>query len=344
MRAALVGFGGVGKAFVELLIKKKNFLNSIGLTLTLKSVIKSKEGIYNPSGINLEYLLEHVNNGSALEDFPAEGTKEETFESLIARRDVDLLIEVTPTNNLTGEPGLTHIKRALQRSIHVVTANKGPVLLAYKELNALAAQNYVQFGVGCTTGGALPTIYAGCIDLAGAKILSIEGILNGTSNYILSEMQERNCTYDEALAHAQEMGIAETDPSLDVEGWDTATKLVILTNILMCKEYKLKDVSVEGITKVSFKDIDNARQEGKRLKLIGKTLGGCSDLSLSVKVEALNSDHPLYNVNGTNKAVCYKTDSLGDLTLIGGASGTIPAAASILRDIINIHKGYQFAH
>ena len=201
--------------------------------------MKQQGGIYNPMGITPR-LIEHVHQGGELCEFPDEGIRKETFQNLIMRRDVDLLIETTPTNNKTGEPGLTHISKALERGFHVVTANKGPVLLAYKQLCTLAAKSHVQLGIGCTTGGALPTINAGRFDLAGAQILSIEGILNGTSNYILSEMEERDCSYEEALKQAQQMGIAETDPSLDVEGWDTATKLLILTNILMEEEHKLE--------------------------------------------------------------------------------------------------------
>lgn len=342
MRIALIGFGGVGKAFIELLHDKHEILKSMGLTLILKSVMNSKGGIYNPMGIDPLRLIEHVHQGGELCEFPDEGIRKETFQNLIMRRDVDLLIETTPTNNKTGEPGLTHISKALERGFHVVTANKGPVLLAYKQLCTLAAKSHVQLGIGCTTGGALPTINAGRFDLAGAQILSIEGILNGTSNYILSEMEERDCSYEEALKQAQQMGIAETDPSLDVEGWDTATKLLILTNILMEEEHKLREICVEGITRLSPQHIQEAKKEGKRLKLIGKAERKNNGTALTVGIEALSQDHPLFNVNSTNKAVRYITDTLGDLTVIGGASGTKPAAASILRDIINIYKGYPF--
>jgi homoserine dehydrogenase len=237
---------------------------------------------------------------------------------------------------------MTHIRRSLESGINVVTANKGPILLAYKELKAIAAKNQVQLGIGCTTGGALPSINGGIMDLAGAEILSIEGVLNGTTNFIIDEMENTGSTYMGALKKAQQLGIAETDPTLDVEGWDTATKLLILTNVLMNEEKTLKDISVEGITQITPMEIKECLEEGKKYKLIGRAIKEKGKIKMTVKLEKLDKDHPLYGVNGKNKAVRYISDVLGELTIIGGASGVIPAGASILRDLININRGYRF--
>lgn len=328
MRIALIGFGGVGKAFTRLLEEKKEELNRKNISISLTYIIRSQGGVYDPLGIT---------NSSSLIFNPAI-----TFQSLIKRRDVDLLVEATPTNKETGEPGLTHIAEALNSGIHVVTANKGPVLLAYRDLYVMAKRNHVQFAIGCTTGGALPVINAGLFDMAGASISSIEGILNGTSNFIFQEMELNGTSYLDALKKAQGMGIAETDSTLDVEGWDTAIKLLILVNVLMGENKKLSDICVEGITTISAGKIQEVRRDGKRTKLIGKARKTGNDVILSVQSETIDSSHPLYGVNGTNKAVRFISDSLGELTIIGGASGTTSAAASLLRDIINIQKGYQF--
>ncbi len=343
MRIAIIGYGGVGKAFLQLLNSKKNYLIEEGINAKVNYIIGSSGGIYNPLGIDCTDVINFSKLERDITKYPQGGSEKVTFEKLLEKKDVDLIVEMTPTNIETGEPGMTHIKKALENGIHVVTANKGPVLLSYKKLNELAAKNNVQLGIGCTTGGALPTINGGIMDMAGADILSIEGVLNGTTNYILKEMEDRGVNYNEALKKAQEQGIAETDPTLDVEGWDTASKLLILTNVLMNEEKTLEDISVEGITEITVEDIKEARKENKKYKLIGKTVKNKVSIDMTVKLEKLDSTHQLYGVDGKNKAVRYTSDTLGDLTIIGGASGVIPAAASILRDIINIYRGYKFS-
>jgi homoserine dehydrogenase len=186
---------------------------------------------------------------------------------MLQNRDVDVVIEMTPTNKETGEPGMTHIKKSLENGINVITANKGPILLAYKQLKNTAIKNGVQLGIGCTTGGALPSINGGIMDLAGANIQSIEGVLNGTTNFILNEMEQSGVTYQEALKKAQNLGIAETNPVMDVDGWDTASKLLILTNVLMNEDKHLEDISVEGITDITPQEVKNCLAEGKKYKL-----------------------------------------------------------------------------
>ena len=237
---------------------------------------------------------------------------------------------------------MTHIQQALENGANVITANKGPVMLAYARLKKLAEAKGVQLWIGCTTGGALPSINGGIMDLAGARICSIEGILNGTTNFILDEMKARNTSYELALQKARELGIAETDPTLDVEGWDTAAKLLILTNVLMKKNISLKEVDVTGITRITPGEIKDAGDYGGKMKLVGRALRENQQLSLKVAPEVLTPEHPLYGVDGKNKAVRYTTDTLGDLTMTGGASGTLPAAASVLRDLVNLHRGYQY--
>lgn len=342
MRVAIIGYGGVGRAFVQLINNKKTYLKKEGLKIQVNYIIGGHGGVYNSEGIDLK---DFINFGTAQKDiskYPQVGSEEASFEKMLQNRDVDVVIELTPTNKETGEPGMTHIRRALECGINVVTANKGPILLAYKELKTIADKNNVQLGIGCTTGGALPSINGGIMDLAGAEILSIEGILNGTTNFIIDEMESSGVTYMEALKKAQSLGIAETNPSLDVEGWDTATKLLILTNVLMNEEKTFEDISVEGVTQITPEEIKSSLEEGCKYKLIGKAVKENGEIQMTVKLQKLDSAHPLYGVSGKNKAVRYTSDVLGDLTIIGGASGVIPAGASILRDLININRGYRF--
>lgn len=342
MRIAIVGYGGVGRALVRLINDKRVELDKEGIRPIVKYILASKGGIYDKEGIDLEKVIDFSSNGKNISEYPEGGSKTITFDTLIENKDIDIVIEMTPTNLETGQPGLKFITKSLERGIHVITSNKAPILLEYKKLYELALKNNVQLGIGCTTGGALPSINAGIIDMAGANINSIEGILNGTTNYILEEMDRSKIEYLEALKKAQELGIAETDPTLDVEGWDTASKLLILTNVLMKENKKIEDIDVEGITSIKLSDIEELAKEDKRYKLIGRTAMVGGKIEMTVRPEIVDMDNLLYNVNGKNKVVKYTSDTLGDLTIIGGASGVTPAAASILRDLINIHRGYKY--
>ena len=344
MRIALIGFGGVGKAFLRLLQHKRDTLLKEGIDAKVTYILASKGGIFCEAGVDSDALFDHLEQGGRVDDFPNGGSNEITLDYLTQRAaEIDVAIDLLPTNKQTGQPGLGCVEKMLDTGVHVILADKGPAMLAYHDLAQRAREHGVQLGLGCTTGGALPSINGGIMDLAGADIQSIEGVLNGTTNFIIQEMEQSGCTYAQALKKAQECGIAETDPSLDVEGWDTAGKLLILTNVLMKEHKTLRDVSVAGITQLIPEQIQTARAEGKKYKLVGTA---CRNehgiLELTVEPRALGADHPLFSADGKNKAVRYTSDTLGDLTLMGGASGTTPAAASVLRDLVNICRGYRF--
>ena len=331
MNIGLIGFGGVGKSFIKLLVEKEDTLKAKGLNINVKYIIKSNGGVYNKEGINHRSIISEDYNLNSL-DF-----KEEiNIDTIINNNDIDALIELTSTNIESGEPGLTHIKLALENGINVVTGNKGPIIWEYKALKNLADKNNVKLGIGCTTGGALPSINVGSFDIAGADILSIEAVINGTSNFILSKMYEEEIEYEAALKEAISLGIAEANYNLDVEGFDTAGKILILANVLMNSNLILTDIEVEGINNLKKDNILEEKHKGNKIKLIGKVYKENSEIKAYVRPEVLNSQHPLYFVDNKNKGVYYKTDTLGDTSIIGGASGTINAAASILRDIINI--------
>ena len=338
MNIGLIGFGGVGQALIKLLVEKKNYIfEKYNLDIKVKYIIKSDGGIYESNGIDLEEVLGFINKN--LKEHIS-WRYELGIEEVIKNNDIDILIELTPTNIETGEPGLTHIKRALESGINVVTGNKGPIILKYKELKEIADKNSVKLKVGCTTGGALPSINGGLYDVAGSEIQGVEGILNGTTNYILSKMAIDEVSYEEALTEAQKDGIAEANPSLDVLGYDTACKIAILANVLMDANIKLEDIEIQGITEVELETIKRLQKENKKLKLIGKVHRKDSMVKAYVRLVEIKEDHPLYFVDYKNKGVYFKTDTLGDISIIGGASGTRNAAASILRDLMLV-KGLE---
>lgn len=336
MNIGLIGFGGVGQALIKLLIDKESYLlQKYNLKINVKYIIKSNGGIYNPSGINLSEILKFIDENISIACHN-EWKDNLNINDIIDNNDIDTLVELTSTNIETGEPGLTHIRKSLENNINVVTGNKGPILLDYKNLKVLSDSNNVELKVGCTTGGALPSINGGICDIAGSEIQSIEGILNGTTNYILSKMAKDNIDYKEALLEAQKDGIAEADPSLDVLGYDTASKIIILSNVLMDSDLKLEDLKVNGIEEVRIDDIKKVKRKGNKIKLIGKVYKKDNLVKAYVKPIEIDENHPLYCVDYKNKGIYYKTDTLGDISIIGGASGTMNAAASILRDIILI--------
>lgn len=334
MDIGLIGFGGVGQALIKLLIDKESYLlQQYNLKINVKYIIKSNGGIYNASGINLSEILKVIDENINI-TCHNEWKDNLNINDIIGNNDIDTLVELTSTNIETGEPGLTHIRKSLENNINVVTGNKGPILLDYKKLKVLADNNNVELKVGCTTGGALPSINGGIYDIAGSKIQSIEGVLNGTTNYILSKMANDNVDYKEALLEAQKVGIAESDPSLDVLGYDTASKIIILSNVLMNSDLKLEDLKINGIEEVRLDNIEKAKVRGNKIKLIGKVYKKDNLVKGYVTPIEIDENNPLYCVDYKNKGIYYKTDTLGDISIIGGASGTMNAAASILRDII----------
>lgn len=319
MKMGLIGYGNVGKALIKLIHERK-------LPIEVKYILKSDGGILNKDGLNLgEIVDKNIKDDSHWID-------NLSFSELIDE-DIDYLVELTSTNIKTGEPALSFIKTALSKGINVVTGNKGPILLEYKKLKTLAEKTGVYLGIGCTVGGALPSISCGKYDAAGAKIESIEGVLNGTTNYILNAMKFENKTYEEALNNAKEIGIVEKDSYLDVKGYDTAIKTIILSNALMGSDLSLDDAEIEGITGVTLEDIRKADSKGRKIKLVGQAFRENGIVKVRVKPKELDENSPLFFVEGKNKGVFYKTDILGDITVIGGASAPENAAASILRDI-----------
>ena len=333
-RVGIVGYGNLGKAVVKLLEMKRESWRAEGLDLSLTCILDQGGGLHNALGLDCGALIEHATHSRTLEGFTG-FDRTLDFKKIIDGRLIDVLVEFTFTNKETGEPGLTHIRESLKNGIHVTTGNKGPVLVAWEELSELARERGLLLGVSCTTGGALPTIINGREAMAGSDVTLVEGVLNGTTNFIISRMESDGVSYEEALQEAQKAGIAETNPAMDVEGWDTAVKLLILAKVVMQGKLGLSDVSVKGITHLTPQEVQKARGEGKKYKLIGKAWREGGQVRASVAPETVDAEHPFYAVSAKNKGVRYVSDTLGDLFVAGGASGPLPAAAAALRDVVN---------
>jgi homoserine dehydrogenase len=224
--------------------------------------------------------------------------------------------------------------------MHVVTANKAPLVLAFPRLQALALDNEVQIRYDATVAGGLPAVNLGQRDLAVASIHRLEGILNLTTNYILTRMADDGLSYHEALAHAQAAGHAEADPSLDVDGWDAASKLVILAHSVLGYPAALDDVLVQGITDVTSETLQEAEAHGKRVKLLATADREDGGYSLSVRPTPLAADHPMARLGAKQMGIVYHTDICGILSAAIVEATPVPTAAAMLRDVVGIYTAH----
>jgi homoserine dehydrogenase len=339
VRMIVCGMGRVGQAFVNLLIQKnKDLQKRYDLNMKVVAAVDIGGAAASTAGLPLDDLMAHLKRGGRVEEMRGFGKKGLSGKDVLTSIPADLLVETTPTNIKDGEPGITHIRTALTYGRHVVTASKGPLVVDYIGLKELAKKTKVKMMISAATAAALPTLDVGLTCLAGTEVLNAEGILNGTTNYILTRMHEEGTPYPDALAEAQKMGAAEPDPSLDVEGRDTANKILLIANEVLQAGLSLKDIPVEGITRVTPEDIQKAKEEGKVIKLIGKAEKKEGKIVASVSPIALSLDHPLASVRGTEKAISYLTDTMGRVTVSGGKSNPVGAAAALLKDIIRVYQ------
>lgn len=336
LRVVLIGFGNVGQGFVSLLMdKERELADKHGLMLNVVGVATRSKGVlYHPAGLKLDLLLESAQRGT-FEFYPDDGELITAYavEDLIKNSDADVLVEVSPTNITDGQPSLDYCYLGLESGKHVVTVNKGPIALDCQGLEKRAEELGLKVLYEGTVMAGTPSIRLIQESLSGSQISRVRGILNGTTNYMLTQMHA-GLSYEEALKQAQELGYAEPDPTADVEGWDVAAKVLILSSVVFGKTLKLDQLSVQGISGLTKTDIENAQKQGKCWKLIGEVTeeGG------SVQPMLLDVTNPLASVGGATNAINVDTDVLGEVTLIGAGAGRIETGYAILADLLALHR------
>lgn len=339
MKLILVGFGNVGQGFVEILQQQAEALNTrYNFTPQLVGIATRTRGsLYHPAGLLPSHLLHAIQQGH-LSHYPTLAQQTDVaidWDPLRIIRDgeADVLIEATVTDLETGQPALWHVQAAFDTGKDVVLANKGPLVLAYAELQAAAQQAGRRLRYEATVMAGTPSITLAQEALAGSKIQRARGILNGTTNFMLTQM-EAGATYDAALAQAQALGYAEADPSADVDGWDAASKVIILGALLFGARWTMADLAVQGIRAITLDDIKTARAAGERYKLVADVTpqGG------QVGPQRLPVSDPLANVTGATNAITYASDLLGDVTLIGTGAGRIETGFALLSDLLALHR------
>ncbi|TMD55870.1 MAG: homoserine dehydrogenase [Chloroflexi bacterium] len=343
IRLTLVGFGVVGQGFAELLSNKHVLLEQkYDVDLKLVGVANARHGfIYREEGLHIPTLLELAAQQRSFTEHPGIRCWNSTLEGLQATG-ADILVEATPTNLRNAEPALSHMRTALSKGMHVVTANKGPGALAAHELFTLARQHGVQLRMESAVMAGTPAISAIREGMAGASVTAIRGILNGTTNYILTAMASGR-DYAWALADAQAKGYAETDPTADVEGYDAVAKTLILAALIFEQPLTVEQVERQGITTITGEQMQAAADAGKRIKLIASLRlvagqegekGQPQKLEASVKPLVLPLTDPLARVDGAMNAITVQTDTLSEVTIIGPGAGRIETGQGLLADVL----------
>lgn len=331
-KVILIGFGTVGQGLCEILSdKRQELIETYDYKATVVGVSDPRFGtIYDQNGFDLMELVRDAASGSF-----SRGVKDWDSLDLIRNADADVVCELAFTDLQTGEPAISHCKAAFESGKSVVTSNKGPAALAYRELADQADANGVEFLIEGTVMAGTPVLNLAWEPLSGCTITSARGILNGTTNYILTQMEE-GMRYADALVKAQELGYAEADPSGDVEGYDARAKVTILANVVMDVDIPISEVACEGISRITSEDIAKAKSAGARWKLIGSVSMTVQGIEASVRPEMVPLGHPLAGVMGASNALTYGTDLLGDVTIVGPGAGRVETGFSILTDLLSL--------
>ena len=332
MRLILVGFGVVGQSFVKLLVSHSTDLyNVYGIKPKVVACADNGGIVTCDQGLNLDRLLNIKKKKKSVAQYEPRGSTSEIVD-VIENMDAEIVIELTPTNITDGEPGKNHIITAMKSGKNVITVNKGPLALEFPSLIELAEYNRIAFKFSGTVGGGTPILEFAKRCLKGDRIISFEGILNGTTNYILSKMYE-GLNFSQALRDASEKGYAEKDPTLDIDGYDAVAKLVIASNFVMNLKSTINDVRRTGIRDVQVSQVVNERKKGNAIKLIA----GCDGKKLIVEPKPVSTKDPIC-VDGILNAITFTCQHSGQQTIIGKGAGGMETASSILRDLIDIRS------
>jgi homoserine dehydrogenase len=342
VRVWLVGFGTVGQWLARALDASAERLAArYGIRAAVVGLANARDGfVYDPNGLELRSMLGLASAGRSIAEQPGVRCWPSAVEGLRAT-EADLLVEVTASRSTDGEPGLAHMREALQRRIPVVTSNKWPVALNGVELAELARSRGVALRAESTVMSGTPLLGALIDGLAGAVPIGLRGLLNATANFILSRMAQGR-SYEDALAEAQRAGLAERDPSADVDGHDAVAKVMILSALVFGRQLRREQVACRGITDIARSQIDDAASSGARLKHVA-TLefsepDGAGDVTARVEPELVRSDDPLAGIEGTTNAVVCRASPIGEVTIIGPGAGPQLAGQGVLSDLIAVAR------
>ena len=337
---SMAGFGNVGRAFARLVLRKHTEIkDKYGLDLRISGISTGTHGcIGKKGGLDLQLLVHHSGNFTP-DAFPNSIVFHDAMD-MITKSEADIFLENTPVNYENGQPAVKYLTCALENGMHVITANKGPIVHAYKELNALAAQNGKRFLFESTVMDGAPVFSVVREALPAFNITGFEGIFNSCTNLILCRMESGE-SFEEAVRYAQSIGIAETNPSGDIDGWDAAVKVAALSTVLLDNPVTPKEIKRRGIGSLTEKDIQTAREAGKRWKLVCKAEKTTQGWSLSVAPQMIDPSSPYFSVDGTSSYILFKSDVLPGLGLLESNPSPDTTAYGLLADLLNIYRAEQ---
>lgn len=339
IKVALVGFGNVGKALARLLEKKQALLISeFGFSTMITGIATAHHGIaINPAGIEFEYAIDQLNNGNSLNALSATPVPSSILE-FIRTVPADVLFENSPVNHHTGQPAVDHLKAALECGMHAITANKGPVVHAYDILTHLSSkkQRRFLFESSVMDGAPIFSLFRG--SLPAVELHAFSGILNSCTNLLL-ELMEGGKNFTEAVEYGKSIGITETDPSADIDGWDAAIKVAALSTVLMDIPLKPDQVDRQGIREITSDMIREALDAGDRWKLVCSARREGNSVTAQVSPQRVKSSSPLYSINGTSSFVQFEMDTLPGLGILESNPGPETTAYGLLADLINAVRG-----
>jgi homoserine dehydrogenase len=336
---AMLGFGNVGRALARLLLRKGAEIESLyGITFSLTGIYTGRHGgALDRNGIDPERAAALVEAGGRLDGLSQAPVPEDAL-AFIRQCGADVLFENTPVNYETGQPAVDHLRAALELGMHALTANKGPVVHAYRELTGLARSKGRRFYFESTVMDGCPIFSLFRDTLPSARLRSFRGILNSTTNLILTRMESGE-SFDEAVAYAQKIGIAETDPSGDIDGWDAAVKVAALATVLMGAPLKPAEIDRQGIRGITAEEVIRAKDEGKRWKLVCSARlegdGAGQRVIARVAPELVGRDSAMFAVENTTSIAEFETDVLGKLSVIEADPGPHTTAYGLLADFLN---------
>ena len=332
---AFLGFGNVGQALSKLLLEKQEELKrEYGITWKVVGIATANHGItIAPQGLDLTKALSIMEIGGNLSTLSTLSVASNSF-GFIRTCGAEVLFENTPVDYESGQPAIDHIKLALELGMHAITANKGPVVHAYSSLIELAQSKERAFHFESAVMDGAPVFAMWREALPGANLISFKGVLNSTTNLILTLMEEGK-SFEESVSYAQEIGIAETDPSGDIDGWDAAIKVSALVTVIMGIPFKPHQVLRQGINGISKEMIQSSLQGGSRWKLICEAQRDGDQVEAFVRPQLVGSHDPLFNVRGTSSAVTFQSDVLGALTITEEDPGPHTTAYGLLADFLN---------
>jgi len=342
VKIALLGAGKVGQGFLANLRKRREQLSSrYGITFQLVSICDLAGGsIISPTGLKISEILPILENNGSLVEYEPSGqvcVKGMDVNACIEMSHADVVLESIVFNQETGEPALSYIRKALGLRKHVVTCNKGPVSMHYKELTSLAKANGVRFLFGGTMMNGTPVINIISNSFRADEVREIRGVLNVSANYILWAM-EQGLSYEEGIKEARHLGYLEADASLDLEGHDSLAKLVILLNILTNGDFPSHQIVREGITQITSRDIGLGMERGLRYKMmVGAARSEDGQWQGQVGLQKLEESDPFYNLDKTRNALLIRTETVGDIYLEGPGAGKIRAGNALLSDLLSIY-------